>query len=291
MRAPVPPDDVIVRGIRLLVLDVDGTLIGSAGEPSPAVRAAIAEARSAGVAVALCSGRPMASCGPIARSLGLTGPHVTFNGALVQDPDRREAVLRRPLPASAVDRLIDATRREALCLELYTETTHYVERDWRESRLHALSIRVSYELADFDAFRGRSDLIKAQIITSDDRSRRATRRLADGFAGELRLSVAIPMAPCEGMECVNVVERSVSKGTAVRALIDFYGLQQREVAGVGDAPNDLPMLAEVGWKVAMGNAEPALKAQADYICGDVDADGLVDGIAFVLDRPVRVGQR
>jgi HAD superfamily hydrolase (TIGR01484 family) len=226
----------------------------------------------------------MASVGSIARSLELAGPHVAFNGALVKDPGEPRAVFRQPLPAGALDRLIDLGRRERLCLELYTEATHFVERDWRESRLHAISIRVGYEIADFDQFFGRADVIKAQIITADDRARAATRDLAEAFSGELRFSVAIPMAPCEGMECVNVVDVAVSKGAAVRALIDFYGLSKTEVAGVGDAPNDLPMLAEVGVRVAMGNADPAVKSVADFICGDVDADGLAAAIDKIKTR-------
>jgi Cof subfamily protein (haloacid dehalogenase superfamily) len=268
--------------IALAVLDVDGTLIGSAGEPSPAVQQALAQARARGLAIALCSGRPLASCGPIAARLHLTGPHVTFNGALVKDPAQSAVVLRRPLPVAALDRLIALGRQEEVCLELYTEATHYVERDWRESRLHAISIRVSYEIGSFDAFIGRADIIKAQIITADDHARAATARIAEALPA-LRFSVAIPMAPCEGMECVNVVDQSVSKGAAVEALIRYYDLRPEQVAGVGDALNDLPMFQAVGLRIAMGNAEPAVKAAADAVCGDVDRDGLVEALVMMLD--------
>jgi len=268
--------------IRLLVVDVDGTLIGNSGVPTPRVRDAIGEAQVAGLRIALCSGRPLASCGPIARSLRLSGPHVVFNGALVKDPDQPRTVLQKPLPPAALDRLIELGREEDLCLELYTEDTHFVERDWRESRLHAVSIRVTYRIASFDGFFGRHDIIKAQIITSDERNRTATRKLAEEFAGELGFSIAIPMAPCEGMECVNVVDPSVSKGAAVRALIEYYGLSREQVAGVGDAKNDLPMFDEVGLRIAMGNADPQVKAVADVVCGDVEDDGLANAIADLL---------
>ncbi|MGH2391143.1 MAG: Cof-type HAD-IIB family hydrolase [Chloroflexota bacterium] len=264
--------------IRLIVVDVDGTLIGASGEPSPRVREAVHAATAAGVPVSLCSGRPLASCGPIARALGLRGPHVTFNGALVKDPNRSEVVLEKSLPPDALDRLIVEGRRAELCLELYTRETHFVEKDWRESRLHAISIRVTYEISSFDRFFGRHDVIKAQIITSDARNRLATRRLAEEFAGQLGFSIAIPMAPCEGMECVNVVDPAVSKGAAVRALIGFYGLTRAEVMGVGDAKNDLPMFEEVGRRVAMGNADPEVKAMADLVCPGVEEDGLAFAI-------------
>jgi Cof subfamily protein (haloacid dehalogenase superfamily) len=275
---------VTPASIRLLVVDVDGTLIGSTGVPSPRVAEAIARAIGADLRVALCTGRPMASCGAIAKGLGLAGPHVAFNGALVKDPAERAAVFRKPLSPTLLDRLIELGRREEVCLELYTEETHYVERDWRESRLHAQSIRVDYEIEPFDAFVGRADVVKGQIITADDRAREATRRIAAAFDGQLRLSIAIPMAPCVGMECVNVVDQTVSKGSAVRALLEYYGLERDQVAGAGDALNDLPMLGEVGYRIAMGNAEPEVKAVADVVVADVDADGLADGIELLLSR-------
>ena len=271
-----------VSDIRLLVLDVDGTLIGSSGEPSPRVRAALSAAQRSGLQVALCSGRPLASCRPIAQSLGLGGPHVVFNGALVKDPAAATAIRRTPLPVHALDYLIKRGRETGLCLELYTEETHFVERDWRESRLHAISIHVDYEFDDFDRFIGRSDIIKAQIITADDPARTATRTLADELVDRLAFSVAIPMAPCENMECVNVVDRSVSKGAAVQALIAHFGLSREQVAGAGDAMNDLPMFEEVGFRIAMGNADDRLKAIADRVCPDVDHDGLAIAVEELL---------
>jgi len=271
-----------VPDIRLLVLDVDGTLIGQSGEPSPRVCSALAAAQRAGVQVSLCSGRSLASCVPIARSLGLNGPHVVFNGALVKDPDQTTAILRKPLPSSSLDYLIRRGREAGLCLELYTEDTHFVEREWQESRLHAISIHVTYEFTSFDRFFGRHDVIKAQIITANDQARAATRQLAGELTGQLAFSIAIPMAPCENMECVNVVDRSVSKGAAVRALIEHFGLRREQVAGAGDALNDLPMFEEVGLRIAMGNADDRLKAIADRICPDVDQDGLAVAVEEML---------
>ncbi|HEX5415153.1 MAG TPA: Cof-type HAD-IIB family hydrolase [Chloroflexota bacterium] len=277
-----------MRSIRLVVVDLDGTLIGVSGEPTPRVREAVAATREAGVSIAICTGRPLASAAPIAHRLGLHGPHVTFNGALVKDPEQATAVFRSPLPADCVGRLIDRCRAADLCLELYTEETHFVERDWSESRRHAESIRVSYEFANFDEFIGRADLIKAQIVTADDRARQAARAVAEEFAGRLSLSVALPIGPAAGMECVNVVAEGVSKGTAVRALVDWYGLDVSQVAGAGDAANDLPMLEAVGYRIAMGNAEPAVKARADLICADVDSDGLAEALLRITNIEARI---
>jgi Cof subfamily protein (haloacid dehalogenase superfamily) len=267
---------------KLLVVDVDGTLIGSSGAPSPRIRQAVAAAQSAGVKVALCTGRPLASCWPIVRDLDLRGAHIVFNGALVKDPAVASAVLFRPLPKGPARQVVDYCRANDLCLELYTDETHYVERDWEESRLHATSIRVTYRFSDFDDLLATHELVKAQIITRSEEARRATQQLAADLAGTLGLSVAIPMYPCVGCECVNVVDPEVSKGRAVRALIEHHGLQPSQVVAAGDAPNDLPVFAEVGYRVAMANADQVVKDEADYVAPDVEDDGLATAIETLL---------
>jgi Cof subfamily protein (haloacid dehalogenase superfamily) len=246
------------------------------------VRQAIAQAQQSGLGVALCSGRPMASVGAIARSLGLAGPHIAFNGALVRDPVVGTVVRRTPLLPAALDHLIVLGREAAVCLELYTDVTHYVERDRTEAQRHAESIRVTYEVASFDRFFGRTDIVKGQIVTGDDRDREVTRHLARELAGQLRFSVAIPTGVAAGMECVNVVDPSVSKGEAVKALFEYLGLTRDQVAGAGDALNDLPMLEVVGWRFAMGNAEPELKAVSDCVVAGVEEDGLAEVIDRIL---------
>jgi len=267
---------------RLLVVDVDGTLIGSSGEPSARVGAAVRAAQAMGIRVALCTGRPLASVWPIVRSLQMHGAHVVFNGALVKDPEATSPVLFRPLPEEPARRVVDYCRANDLCLELYTEETHYVERDWEESRLHAISIRVTYEFGDFDDLLARRQLVKAQIITRDDRARLSAQRLAADLGPALGFSVAVPMYPCVACECVNVVDPTVSKGQAVRALIAHYGLSPADVVGAGDAPNDLPVFAEVGYRVAMANGDQAVIEQADFVAPDVESDGLADAIERLL---------
>jgi Cof subfamily protein (haloacid dehalogenase superfamily) len=243
------------------------------------VREALSRARDGGMRLAICTGRPLASVVPLAASVGIEGPQIAFNGALVKDPRADQAVFRRPLAPGALDRLIVLGREAGVALELYTEATHYVERDWEESRRHAASIHVGYRIASFDTFFGRTDIIKAQIVTGDERAKAATRRIAEELEGALRFSVALPIGPAAGLECVNVVDATVSKGEAVEHLIVYYGLAREAVAGAGDALNDLPMLEQVGLKIAMGNAEPEVKAVADIVCGDVDDDGLIEAIA------------
>ena len=212
----------------------------------------------------------------------MRGAHIAFNGALVKDPEVATPVLFRPLPKAPAREVVDYCRAEDLCLELYTDETHYVERDWEESRLHAISIRVTYEFADFDDLLARREIVKAQIITRGERAKLSAQRLAADLGPALGFSIAVPMYPCVGCECVNVVDPRVSKGQAVRALIAHYGLSPAEVMAAGDAPNDLPVFAEVGFRVAMANADQVVIDQADYVAPGVESDGLAVAIETLL---------
>jgi Cof subfamily protein (haloacid dehalogenase superfamily) len=267
---------------RLLVLDIDGTLVGHSGELTDRVRSALRATQERGIHIALCTGRPMASCAPLARDLGLHGPHVVFNGALAKDPESGAVVLERRLPMPVARRVIDFCREHGICCELYTDDTHYVEHDWRESRLHAISIRVTYEFGDFETLLRQGEPVKLQVITADDRARGLVARLAEEMRDEAGISWAIPMPPAVDMECVNIVHPSASKGEAVKALAAHFGLDRSGVMAAGDAPNDLPVFDVVGFRIAMGNADPRLKAVAEYIAPDVNEDGLAVAVEELL---------
>jgi Cof subfamily protein (haloacid dehalogenase superfamily) len=264
------------------VIDVDGTLIGASGQVRPRVVQAIKKASDAGIAVALCTGRPLASCRPVIADLALAGPQIVFTGALVRDLGAERVVLRRSLPGSIAMQLVEFARKRELCLELYTEETHVVERDWLESRLHAISVRVTYEIGDLVDLIENNELIKAQLIVGEARAPEVVEELARELGNSVAISVATPMAPCEGLKCINVVDSGVSKGQAVMALVSHFGFARDQVVGFGDAPNDLEMFEAVGWRVAMGNADPVIRSLADQLCADVENDGLADAIEQIL---------
>lgn len=266
---------------RLLVTDVDGTLIGASLRPTPRVVAALHQARRAGWRVALCTGRVPRACGALLATLNLDGLHIFFDGALVSDAGGQHVVALQPLPSAAVERLVRAASDARLNLELYTPDGYYVARRDDLSALHSRIQGIPDQEAELLALARTEPVIKAEFVVGEE-GRAAVRRLAAAFAGELRFGWA-EVAGYPHLSFVNVVAASVSKATGLRALADAYGVPLAEVVAVGDSHNDLPLLAAAGLGVAMANAPAAVRAQVSHVTESVEADGLAVFIERLLE--------
>jgi hydroxymethylpyrimidine pyrophosphatase-like HAD family hydrolase len=268
----------------LVVLDIDGTILGrdhrrASDRVADAIHATVAK----GVPVALCSGRPLTSIAKIAATLDLPGPHVAFDGALVGTPGATP-IYRLPLTHAAARGLVVAARAIDLVVELYLPEAHYVDAINEESVVHGQVIDVpptAWSLDEVLASSQEGDVVKGQVIGIGDEGRAKIRSVeAQGLP--LRFGWAKPPPGVGDRDYVNVTNPGVSKGVAVRELAAALGVPLERVMGVGDGPNDAPLLEVSGLAVAMGNAEEPLKRIADVVVPSVHEDGL----AVALERYV-----
>lgn len=271
-----------------VALDVDGTLVEAAPEPTPDVLAAVGRLTAAGVHVGLATGRMAAAVGPLLATGAFRGPHVFHNGALVADGDGTErAVLG--LSDTEVDALLDFARdRDDLVLELYVERAYLRDRDDARAAPHARLLGV----APTGHVRSSADLagrtaIKAVAVCFDPAAvdatlaATATLGLGAGPAG----SPATPQ-----LRYVNITRAGVDKGSGVAAAADLLGVDLDRVAGVGDETNDLPMLARVGTAIAMGGAAAPVRAAA-HLVAPTFADGGTLAVLGALRALAEDGQR
>jgi Cof subfamily protein (haloacid dehalogenase superfamily) len=264
--------------IPLVILDVDGTLIGSSGTVAPGVWEAAEEARDAGVKLALCTGRPgLGLAQRIARRLGPTNPHVFQAGAHVAYPDG-ETLRASALRETVAQRLVKHARSLGLVLELYTPHHLYVERKTPMSEAHVKILGVSALVRDLAEVAASEPIVRAQWILTPDQESAATALALDGVTISRATSPALP-----DTLFVGVTRQGVSKGSAVQDLVAHLRLRLDQVMAVGDGSGDLPMLSLVGHPVVMGNAEPGLRERFPTVVGHVD-DG---GVIAALERAVR----
>jgi Cof subfamily protein (haloacid dehalogenase superfamily) len=261
--------------IRLIGIDVDGTLVGSSGVVQPHVWNAVAIARDSGIHLTLCSGRPAFGIAlEYARRLDPQGWHIFQNGASVVNLGTHES-RSVAIPTPWVTKLIAQARDTGETLELYSDESYVVEStsDW--AREHAELLGLPFEPRPFESLT--QPVVRAQWLLSPAVG---TRFMAVAHPG---LEVAQSTSPLmRSTWFVGLTKEGVSKGTALRAVAGQYGVAMRDVMYVGDAGNDLSALKVAGHPVAMANADPAVLKAATFTAGDVDEGGL----ALALERAI-----
>jgi Cof subfamily protein (haloacid dehalogenase superfamily) len=283
--------------IRLLALDLDGTVLDSHGQLPDANRTAIARAIDAGVEVAIATGRRYDFARPIIERLPAPLTLILSNGAIVKRHDssgRGETLLRRLLPrASARAVLAGAAEHRASAALIFDRPREgqvvFEAIDWNDRR-H----RLFYE-ANRPFVSEQSPLEDA--LTEDPVQLMFTgrctamRRLFDGLAAapsastsdDSGYSVALTEYEHRDFSLVDVLQAGCSKGAALSAWAAGQGLSASEVMAVGDNLNDLEMLEFAGTPVVMANAIHALTTRGWAATASNDEAGVAQAIeTFVL---------
>jgi Cof subfamily protein (haloacid dehalogenase superfamily) len=258
--------------IRLIALDIDGTLVGEDLVVGDRTLRAVAEATRRGIAVSLVTGRMAASAQPFAEALGLTGPIVAQQGALIRamapPGSRRPGRLlyhRRLTPAVTQD-IVRWCRERAL-------VPHFNYLEWMvvgadEQRLDEYRLFVGDRLrivADV-LERARKPVTKVVAIGEGNHSIDVLDEARAYFAGRAEVTLSHP-------RFLEFLAPGVSKGQAVRWLARRLGVPLSQAMAVGDQYNDLEMITEVGHGVAMPSAPAAVQAAAQFVAPPVSEQG------------------
>lgn len=263
--------------IRLILIDVDGTLVGRNGV-HPSSWGAIDGARERGVSVALCTGRLGRGVAlDLARRVDADGLHIFQSGAVVSRPGAPAEFASR-LPAHVLEGLVAIGAREGVPLEMYGEARFFLDRLDGPTRVHAEFLGLEPEIANLLALP--EPAVRAQWVVPEaawPRLRAATLALG----GIEAHPATAPWAP--GIVFSNLVAEGTSKAAALAWLAARHGIGAAQVAMVGDGENDLGALRAAGLGIAVGDAPGRVKAAADVVVAGVDEGGLAEAIARALD--------
>jgi Cof subfamily protein (haloacid dehalogenase superfamily) len=262
--------------VRLIGIDVDGTLVGASGVVLPSVWEAAARAREAGIRLALCSGRPAFGIAlDYARQLDPSGWHVFQNGASVLHLESGRS-LSTPIAADPVRALIAAARANHHVLELYSDRAYVAEIDNEWARQHAELLAIPFEPRAFETLDG--PVVRAQWLVAPEEA------AAFIAAAPPHVEIAQSTSPImPDTRFIGLTREGVSKGSAMGTIADAYDIPLEQVMYVGDAGNDLSALRVVGVPVAMANADAAVLAAAKHVAGDVEEGGLIVALELAID--------
>jgi Cof subfamily protein (haloacid dehalogenase superfamily) len=264
---------------KLLVVDIDGTLLARGRSVSAENRRALDRARRDGVMVALSTGRAAMACTSVLEQLALDGYHIFFDGALVSDLGSE--VYAEPLDREVVGEAVDFARWLEIDLELYSAVHYFVERETWSSEAHCRFFGLAPSIVDFDGLWQRERIIKAGLVSASPEQKAKAGQFSARFEGKLHCSITrSPAFP--GVDFANIVAPEVSKGRALEALSSFLDIPLSAVMAVGDGTNDISLLTRAGLAVAMDNAPDEVKAVADHVAPDVDRNGLAAAVKRFL---------
>jgi Cof subfamily protein (haloacid dehalogenase superfamily) len=266
---------------KLLVLDVDGTLVGHGAYPSQRVTEAVLNAKMQGVTVALGTGRASEACYHLFRHLDLDGLHIVFDGAAIVQWPSNDIVFLQALSPRATRRVIELAREHDLFLEIYAHDFYFIERDGKLAEHQRKKLQLTPLVTDLMSLVSRVKVVKTQVLASTE----AEKQRADLLTEEMEklCKVAWSLDPSNGIYFGNVVARTVSKAGALLELVDYTGIDISQTLMIGDSYNDIGIFKVAGTRVAMGHAPDELKLLADWVAPNVDDDGVAVAIEkFVL---------
>jgi hypothetical protein len=273
--------------IKLLAIDIDGTLIDSRGVLPEANRRAIVDASERGVEIALATGRRYDFAKPIFEQLPAPLTLILSNGAVVKTKDGetlQRHLLPREIALEVLQRVPGYRDGSAVVFDRPREGQVVFEViDWEHPRHERFFASNRPFLAESNPLESCLTEDPIQVMFTGDC--RAMRDVFDDLQtfSEGRFAVALTEYQHRDFSLVDVIRAGVCKGTALREWADAQGYARDEVMAIGDNLNDLEMLEFAGTPVVMGNAADGLKSRGWTVTADNDNAGLAAAIeTFVL---------
>jgi hypothetical protein len=271
---------------KLICIDMDGTLLNDKKIISERNLRTIKLAYEKGVRIAVCTGRIFTSADFFSELLGVKSPVIASNGAYIIEKDRNEVIYKGILGAEKCNKLLSVFRRFDIYPHYYTKDTIFTEKLIYSSKFYEkvnktlpMDKQIKIELVkDWNEVfhKYEKEIFKGIAVNTDLDKIQAAK---DALRGMEDFEVV-----SSRFDNFEVMNKGVSKGSAVKILADYYGITREQVICIGDSENDLSMIKFAGLGVAMGNGDDDVKAAAKYITDDNNCDGVAKAIEkFVLE--------
>ncbi|MBM7636387.1 Cof-type HAD-IIB family hydrolase [Streptococcus saliviloxodontae] len=269
--------------IKVLALDMDGTLFNSQKEVTPENRQALAAARDLGVKVVITTGRPLKAIQHILEDLGLYNEDnysITFNGGLVQR-NNGDILAKTELSFKQVEAIYQAMEPLGLPVDVISDGVVYsLESQGNHSDYHKANPMLTFVEIDSLADLPR-DIVYNKIVIVTDAS---------------FLDQQIPKIPANLYEqfelfksrdiILEIMPKGVHKAVGLDLLTKHLGMTAANVMAMGDEENDLSMLEWAGWGVAMANGAAIAKTTANAVTTKTnDESGVAEAVhQYILDK-------
>lgn len=259
---------------KLIVSDMDGTLLNEAKKVSESTQAAIHKLEDHGAAFTLATGRIYPAAKFYSDALGIHTPMICCNGAVIIDPKTNEVLYERHISSEIAEQVFAICEKYGVYYHMYDKNTIYSRR---MEKFIAYFNELSKELPedykihtaiveDMLSVFERTKIYKIGLYYDNSETALAMRQELEAIEG---------VTGFKSLETMyDVLVEGTNKGTALEALCRLLALDLQEVVAFGDNENDLEMLQTAGYGIAMQNAEDFVKDVADHVTDSNEADGV-----------------
>ena len=262
---------------RLIVTDLDGTLLNKQQAISEYTKDLITQFQTRGGIFSIATGRMEMSVAKYLKELAIRVPFILYNGAKIMkiNPGKASALREHVLDGGVARAVLALSKRYPWDILLYQNRSVYIEKETEVIRRYAAKDGVDWhEVGDLLAFL-KGEPTKLLIIGDDE-----------GFPEFLEECIKVCGRPINTVfserNYLEVLPDNVSKGQALLELCDLVGIEPAQTVAIGDHLNDLAMIQVAGLGVAVANAHEVLKQQADYVTTAEDTAGVAEVLERVL---------
>lgn len=264
--------------IRLLLADVDGTLVTNDKILTDRARAAVLKLHEAGILFAITSGRPPRGMAMLVEPLRLTSPISAFNGGLYARPDL-SVISEKEIPSEIVGPVIAMLMNAGLDAWLY-QGADWLVRDPSAPHVDREAWTVKFPPTVVKSFDVLTSGIAKIVGVSDDHAlvERTETSAQQQFGDHVSAKRSQPYY-------LDVTNPEANKGAVVDFLRGDFGIPLDAIATIGDGPNDVLMFNKSGLSIAMGNAEADVQQAATHVTASNEEEGFAKAVEeFILGR-------
>lgn len=267
----------MVSTIKLVAVDIDGTLFNSRHKITPRTTQAIRRAHAQGILIVPATGRCPSVTQDIMARLGIVAPGVFLQGLLVLDANGK-VFYEQLMTALTVRQVVAFARERGLTPLIYSGSRIIVE-----ALTYYANLLTPYGEPAPEVITGplenapdKFPVHKMLLLDEPDRISKARLEIVEAMDGQASITQALAIA-------IEILPHGASKGAGLMHLLNALDIPPENAMAIGDGENDIEMLQMAGLGVAMGNASDLLKAVADAVVATNDQDGVAEALErFVL---------